>query len=75
MTFADQERQAFDLGRRMSKAQFALQDNPFAHIHPRLAVQWQHGFFAAHVLHTLSAAMSRNALSPKRVQPRLVSVT
>ena len=31
--FADQERQAFDLGRRMSKANFSLEDNPFARIH------------------------------------------
>jgi hypothetical protein len=74
MTFADQERKAFDLGRRMSKAQFSLQDNPFAHIHPRLAVQWQQGFFAVHVLHTLSAALSHSAMSTKRAQPRLVSV-
>ena len=36
--FADRERQAFDLGRRMSKARFSLEDNPFARIHPRLAV-------------------------------------
>jgi hypothetical protein len=75
MTFADHERKAFDLGRRMSTAQFSLQDNPFAHIHPRLAVVWQHGFFAAHVLHTLSAALARNVLSTKRAQPRLISVT
>ena len=74
MTFADQERQAFELGRRMSEANFSPQDNPFARIHPRLAVQWQHGFFAAHVLQNLSAGLARGALSTKRQQPRLISV-
>lgn len=72
--FADQERQAFDLGRRMSKADFSLQDNPFARIHPRLAVQWQHGFLGAHTIHSLGTALARDALSTKRPQPRLVSV-
>jgi hypothetical protein len=73
--FTDQERKAFDLGRRMSKANFSLQDNPFAHIHPRLAVQWQHGFLAVQTIHTLSTALARGALSTKRPHPRLVSVT
>jgi hypothetical protein len=71
--FADQERQAFDLGRRMAKADFSLEDNPFARIHPRLAVQWTHGFFATNALRGLSAAMAHGALSTKRPQPRLVS--
>ena len=72
--FADQERQAFDLGRRMSRANFSLEDNPFTRIHPRLAMQWQHGFFAVHVLQNLSAGLARDALSTKRRQPRLISV-
>jgi hypothetical protein len=72
--FADQERRAFDLGRRMAEANFLLEDNPFAHIHPRFAVQWTHGFFAANALHGLSAAMARGELSKYRPQPRLVSV-
>jgi hypothetical protein len=71
--FSEQERQAFDLGRRMAAADFNLQDNPFAHIHPRFAVQWTHGFFAANALHGLSAAMSRGELSTPRRHPRLVS--
>jgi hypothetical protein len=75
MKYADQERQAFDLGHRMSKANFSLQDNPFTRIHPHLAVQWQHGFFASHVLQSLSAALGRGTLSPKRTHPRLVSVS
>jgi hypothetical protein len=73
--FADQERQAFDLGRRMSKANFALQDNPFARIHPRLAVQWQYGFLAMSTIHSLSTALARGAVSTKRPQPHLISVT
>jgi len=72
--FADQERHAFDLGRRMSKANFSLQDNPFARIHPRLAVQWQHGFLALHMIHSLSTAPARGPLSTKRPRTRLVSV-
>jgi hypothetical protein len=71
--FAEQERQAFDLGRRMADANFSLQDNPFAQIMPRLAVQWAHGYFAANALRGLSAAMSRGTLSAKRPLPRLVS--
>jgi len=71
--FADQERQAFELGRRMAEADFSLEDNPFPRISPRLAVQWTHGFFAANALHGLSVAMSRGELSKYRPQPRLVS--
>ena len=74
MKFANQERQAFDLGRRMSEANFSLQDNPFAHIHPRLATQWQQGFFATHVLQNLSAGLASGQLSTSRPQPRLASV-
>ena len=69
--FADQERHAFELGRRMAKADFSLEDNPFQRISPRLAVQWTHGFFAANALHGLSAAMARGELSKYRPQPRL----
>lgn len=71
--FSDQERQAFDLGRRMAETGFTLDDNPFARIHPRFAGQWAHGFFAANALRGLGAAMSRGALSAQRPQPRLVS--
>lgn len=64
--FADQERQAFDLGRRMAEADFSLQDNPFAQIAPRLAAQWAHGFFAANALRGISSAMSRGVLTGPR---------
>jgi len=69
--FADQERQAFDLGRRMAEANFTLEDNPFVRIHPRLATQWAHGFFAANALKGLRAALARRKLVAPR--PRLVS--
>jgi hypothetical protein len=71
--FIDQERQAFDLGRRMAEADFTLEDNPYARINPRLAVQWTHGFFAANALRGLRSAMARGALATPRPQPRLVS--
>ncbi|MFO1363676.1 MAG: hypothetical protein U1F45_14580 [Burkholderiales bacterium] len=71
--FADQERKAFDLGRRMAEAGFGLEDNPFVRIHPRLATQWTHGFFAANALNGLRAALARRKLATPRPQPRLVS--
>jgi hypothetical protein len=71
--FAEQERQAFDLGRRMAATGFSLEDNPFMRIHPRFAVQWTHGYFAANALRGLGAAMSRGELSTPRPQPRLVT--
>lgn len=64
--FAEQERQAFDLGRRMAEADFSLQDNPFPQIAPRLAVQWAHGFFAANALRGISSALSRGTLTAAR---------
>jgi hypothetical protein len=72
--FADQERHAFELGRRMSEASFCIEDNPFARIHPRLAAQWQQGFLAVQAIHTLSTALARGTPSTPRL-PRLVSVT
>ncbi len=60
--FAEQERKAFDLGRRMASAGFSIQDNPFAQVHPRFAAQWAHGFVAAHTLDGISSALMRGAL-------------
>ena len=74
MKFTDQEQQAFELGRRMSNANFSLQDNPYTHLHPHLAVRWQNGFFASHVLQNLSAALERGTLSRKRPHVHLVTV-
>jgi hypothetical protein len=62
--FAEQERKAFDLGRRMAAAGFSLQDNPFAQVHPRFAAQWAHGYFAAHTLDGITSALLRGALEP-----------
>jgi hypothetical protein len=62
--FAEQERKAFDLGRRMAAAGFSLQDNPFAQVHPRFAAQWAHGYFAAHTLHGITSRLLHGALEP-----------
>ena len=43
-------------------AGFSLQDNPFAQVHPRFAAQWSHGYFAAHTLDGITAALLRGAL-------------
>jgi hypothetical protein len=56
--FSEQERKAFELGRRMAQAQFALQDNPFTVVNPRLAVQWLHGYVAANALRGLTSALA-----------------
>lgn len=64
--FCDQERRAFDLGRRMAAAEFALQDNPYSGVHPRLANQWLQGYVSANALRGLTSALSR---------PRLVAGT
>jgi len=64
--FSDQERRAFDLGHRMAQADFALQDNPFLGVHPRLSNQWLQGFVTANALRGLTSALSR---------PRLVAGT
>jgi hypothetical protein len=60
--FTEQERKAFDLGRRLAAAGFSLQDNPFAQVHPRFAAQSAHGYFAAHTLGGITAALLRGAL-------------
>jgi len=62
--FAEQERKAFDLGRRMAEAGFSLQDNPFAQVHPRFAAQWSHGYFAAHTLRGITSALAALEPSP-----------
>jgi hypothetical protein len=62
--FAEQERKAFDLGRRMAEAGFTLQDNPFEQVHPRFAAQWAHGYFAANTLRGITSALVRGALEP-----------
>lgn len=59
--FSDQERSAFDLGRRMARAGFALQDNPFARLHPRLARQWTRGFLGWSALARIAGLWSREA--------------
>jgi hypothetical protein len=57
--FSEQERKAFQLGRRMADAEFSVQDNPFTIVNPRLAVQWLQGFVAANALRGLTSALAR----------------
>lgn len=59
--FSEQERKAFELGRRMAQAEFSLHDNPFTVVNPRLAVQWLHGYVAANALSGLTSALSRSS--------------
>ena len=58
--FSDQERSAFDLGHRMAGAGFSLQDNPFARLHPRFALQWTRGFLGWSALARITATWSRD---------------
>jgi hypothetical protein len=64
--FSEQEHRAFELGRRMARAEFSLQDNPYTGLHPRLANQWLQGFVGDNALRGLTSALSR---------PRLVAGT
>lgn len=64
--FSDQERRAFELGRRMALTEFGFNDNPFLGVHPRLAHQWQQGYVGANALRGLTSALAR---------PRLVAGT
>lgn len=63
--FAEQERKALELGRRMAEAAFSINDNPFTKIHPRFAAQWLQGFTAASTLKSIGSAMSRRALATR----------
>jgi hypothetical protein len=49
--FSDLEHRAFVLGRRMAEAAFTMEDNPFAHLQPRLARRWLDGFVSENALH------------------------
>jgi hypothetical protein len=63
--FAEQERKALELGRRMAEANFSIHDNPFTKIHPRFAAQWLQGFIAASTLRSIGSSMSRGAPSTR----------
>jgi hypothetical protein len=66
--FADQERHAFDLGHRMAGAGFTLDDDLFAHLHPRFALQWTRGFLGWSAIARITATWSRDvSASPARV--------
>jgi hypothetical protein len=49
--FSDMEHRAFLLGRRMAETAFSMDDNPFAHLQPRLARRWLDGFVSENALH------------------------
>ena len=49
--FSDLEDRAFRLGRRMAEAAFSMEDNPYAHLQPRLARRWLDGFVSENALH------------------------
>jgi hypothetical protein len=68
MMFSDQERKAFELGRRMAESGFSLQDNPFINVHPRFSSRWASGYLAVNTLKTLSSGMARK--QPARKQLR-----
>lgn len=57
--FSEQERSAFELGRRMARARFALEDNPYERLNPRLAKQWTRGFLGSSALMGIVDAWSR----------------
>ncbi len=57
--FSEQERSAFELGRRMARAGFAFEDNPFERLNPRLAKQWTSGFLGSRTLRYITDAWSR----------------
>lgn len=59
MIYSEQERKAFDLGRRMSEAGFSLEDNPFTNLHPRFSSRWTSGYLAVNTLDMLSSGMAR----------------
>lgn len=61
--FSDQERSAFELGQRMAGAGFSLHDNPFARLHPRLAMQWSRGYQGWSALARIAAVWSREPLA------------
>jgi hypothetical protein len=63
--FAEQERKALELGRRMAEAAFSINDNPFTQVHPRFAAQWLQGFTTASTLKSIGSAMSRRGLATK----------
>jgi hypothetical protein len=56
--FIERERKAFELGQRMAEKHFSAWDNPFTHLHPRLARTWQKGFDTANALNLGALMMS-----------------
>ncbi len=57
--FSEQERSAFELGRRMAQAAFTVEDNPYDRLNPRLARRWMSGFLGSRALGRIAAAWPR----------------
>jgi hypothetical protein len=66
--FSERERSAFDLGHRMADAGFALEDNPFSRLNPRLATQWARGFLGSSTLARIVGEWPR-PVEPARRRP------
>ena len=59
MIYSEQERKAFDLGRRMAQTGFSMQDNPFVNVQPRFSSRWASGYLTVSTLEALSSGMAR----------------
>ena len=66
--YSEQERKAFDLGRRMAKTGFSLQDTPFVNVHPRFSSRWASGYVAVSTLEALSSAMAPKGAARKQLR-------
>jgi len=62
--FSDLEDRAFLLGRRMAEAAFAMDDNPFANLQPRLARRWLDGFVSENALHGKAGWLGQDGNHP-----------
>jgi len=68
MMYSEQERKAFDLGRRMAQTGFSLYDNPFVNVHPRFSSRWASGYVAVSTLEALSSAMALKDAARKQLR-------
>jgi len=66
--YSDQERKAFDLGRRMAQTGFSLQDNPFVNLHQRFSSRWASGYVSVSMLEALSSGMARKDAARKQLR-------
>ena len=67
--FSDLEDRAFSLGRRMAEAAFAMDDNPFANLQPRLARKWLDGFVSENALLGKAGWLGQDGHHPHADEP------